>query len=151
MCIRLLKSEVVISTVNIYEQALTLVANRYLFHKNDNSHQIASVIEESCPKDLHSNLHTKSARHKLSSLWFIFPSFAVIINYSYFSVSQWNTSRRFLTLQAQEKKPPLTLTPKDMSWVTVWLSFLSVVNRRASCMLSHYLTKTAYIFLDTFT
>ena len=89
MCIRLLKSEVVISTVNIYEQALTLVANRYLFHKNDNSHQIASVIEE-----------TKSARHKLSSLWFIFPSFAVIINYSYFSVSQWNTSRRFLTLQA---------------------------------------------------
>ena len=49
------------------------------------------------------------------------------------------------------KKPPLTLTPKDMSWVTVWLSFLSVVNRRASCMLSHYLTKTAYLFVDTFT
>ena len=50
-----------------------------------------------------------------------------------------------------KKKPPLTLTPKEMSWVTMWLSFLSVVNRRASCMLSHYLTKTAYLFVDTFT
>ena len=82
---------------------------------NDNSHQIASVIEESCPKDLQGNLYIKSARHyKLSSLWFsrllsihIFfsffffhPSFAVIINHGYFSVSQWNTSRRYLTLQA---------------------------------------------------
>ena len=30
-------------------------------------------------------------------------------------------------------------------------SFLSGVNGRASCMLSHYLTKTAYLFVDTFT
>ena len=30
-----------------YQQILTLVANRYLFHYNDNSHQRASVIEES--------------------------------------------------------------------------------------------------------
>ena len=53
-----------------YQQILTLVANRYLFHYNDNSHQIASVIEESFPKDLQSNFQVKSARHKLSSLRF---------------------------------------------------------------------------------
>ena len=40
--------------------------------------------------------------------------------------------------------------PKDMSWVTMWLSFLSGVNRRASCMLSHYLTNSVYLFEDTF-
>ena len=33
----------------------------------------------------------------------------------------------------------------------LWLSFLSSVNGRASCMLSHYLTKTVYLFVDTFT
>ena len=38
-----------------------------------------------------------------------------------------------------------------MGWVTMWLSFLSGVNGRASCMLSHYLTKTVYLFVDTFT
>ena len=32
--------------------------------------------------------------------FFFHPSFAVIINHGYFSVSQWNTSRRYLTLQA---------------------------------------------------
>ena len=32
---------------------------------NDNSHQIASVIEESCPKDLQGNLYIKSARQTL--------------------------------------------------------------------------------------
>ena len=32
----------------------------------------------------------------------------------------------------------------------MWLSFLSGVNRRASCMLSHYLTNTVYLFEDTF-
>ena len=53
-----------------YQQILTLVANRYLFHYNDNSHQIASVIEESCPKDLQNNFQVKSARHKLSCLRF---------------------------------------------------------------------------------
>ena len=31
----------------------------------------------------------------------------------------------------------------------MWLSFLSGVNRRASCMLSHYLTNTVYLFEDT--
>ena len=50
-----------------------------------------------------------------------------------------------------KKNPPLTLTPKDMSWVTMWLSFLRGVNRTVSCMLFHYLTKTAYLFVITFT
>ena len=48
-----------------------------------------------------------------------------------------------------KKNPPLTLTPKDMS--TMWLSFLRGVNRTVSCMLFHYLTKTAYLFVNTFT
>ena len=51
-----------------YQQILTLMANNYLFHQNYNLNQIASVIEESCPKDLQSNLQVKSARNKLSSL-----------------------------------------------------------------------------------
>ena len=38
-----------------------------------------------------------------------------------------------------------------MSWVTLWLSFLSGVNRQTSCMLSHHLTKTMYLFVNTFT
>ena len=38
-----------------------------------------------------------------------------------------------------------------MSWVTLKLSFLSVVNIRASCILPHYLTKTVYHFANTFT
>ena len=38
-----------------------------------------------------------------------------------------------------------------MGWVTMWISFLSGVNGRASCMLSHYLTKTVHLFVDTFT
>ena len=38
----------------------------------------------------------------------------------------------------------------DIGWVTMWLSFLSGVNRRVSCMLSHYLTKTVYLFVNTF-
>ena len=41
-----------------------------LFHFNDNSLEIASVIEENCPKDLQSNLEVKSARRKISSKWF---------------------------------------------------------------------------------
>ena len=39
----------------------------------------------------------------------------------------------------------------DMSWVTLWLSLLSSVNIRASCILPHYLTKTVYHFVNTFT
>ena len=38
-----------------------------------------------------------------------------------------------------------------MGWVTMWLSFLSGVNGRASCILSRYLTKTVHLFVDTFT
>ena len=38
-----------------------------------------------------------------------------------------------------------------MSWVTLWLSFLSGVSIRASCILPHYLTKTVYHFVNTFT
>ena len=56
-----------------------------------------------------------------------------------------------LRYRRRNKNPPLTLTPKDMGWVTMWLSFLSGVNGRASCMLSYYLTKTVYLFVDTFT
>ena len=33
----------------------------------------------------------------------------------------------------------------------LWLRFLSGVNRRTSCMLSHYLKKTVYLFVNTFT
>ena len=33
----------------------------------------------------------------------------------------------------------------------LWLRFLSGVNRRTSCMLSHYLPKTVYLFVNTFT
>ena len=56
-----------------------------------------------------------------------------------------------LRYRRRNKNPPLSLTPKDMGWVTMWLSFLSGVNGRASCMLSYYLTKTVYLFVDTFT
>ena len=35
--------------------------------------------------------------------------------------------------------------------LSLWLSFLSVVDRRASCMLSHDLTKTVHLFVNTFT
>ena len=56
-----------------------------------------------------------------------------------------------LRYRRRNKNPPLSLTPKDMGWVTMWLSFLSGVNGRASCMLSHYLTKTVHLFVDTFT
>ena len=38
-----------------------------------------------------------------------------------------------------------------MGRVTMWLSFLSGVNGRASCILSRYLTKTVHLFVDTFT
>ena len=38
-----------------------------------------------------------------------------------------------------------------MSWVTLWLPFLSGVNRRASCMLYNYLTNNVYHFVNTFT
>ena len=38
----------------------------------------------------------------------------------------------------------------DMSWVTLWLPFLSGVNRRASCMLYNYLTNNVYHFVNTF-
>ena len=56
-----------------------------------------------------------------------------------------------LRYRRRNKSPSLSLTPKDMGWVTMWLSFLSGVNRRASCMLSYYLTETVYLFVDTFT
>ena len=72
-----------------------------LFHLNDNSQEIASVIEENCPKDLQSNLEVKSARQEISSKWFLSffityfflfcfcfclfnPSLAVIVNHGYF-------------------------------------------------------------------
>ena len=56
-----------------------------------------------------------------------------------------------LRYRRRNKNLPLSLTPKDIGWVTMWLSFLSGVNGRASCMLSYYLTKTVYLFVDTFT
>ena len=37
-----------------------------------------------------------------------------------------------------------------MRWVTLWLSFLSGLNRRASCILSHYLTNTVFLSVNVF-
>ena len=116
MCIRFLTCSVV--TVNITNRL-------YTWGQTGIYHQIAPVIEESCPKDLQSYLHIKSARHKLVSVWFssllfiyyfvfsffflfsfsflfFHPVFAVFINYGYFSVSQWIKSKHYLTLQAWE-------------------------------------------------
>ena len=55
------------------------------------------------------------------------------------------------TYQNIEKSSVDFLKQSDMSLVTLWLSFVSGVNRRASCMLSHYLTKPVYLFVNTFT
>ena len=50
------------------------------------------------------------------------------------------------TYQNIEKSLVLLSKEIHMSWATLWLSFLSGVNRRASYMLSRYLTKTVYLF-----
>ena len=55
------------------------------------------------------------------------------------------------TYQNIEKSSVDFLKQSDMSLVTLWLSFVSGVNRRASCMLSHDLTKPVYLFVNTFT
>ena len=55
------------------------------------------------------------------------------------------------TYQNIEKLLLIFSKGSDMSWVTLWLSFLSGVNRQTSCMLSHHLTKTMYLFVNTFT
>ena len=54
------------------------------------------------------------------------------------------------TYQNLEKSLVFFLKENDISWVTMWLSFLSGVNKRASCMLSHYLAKTVHLFVNTF-
>ena len=76
------------------------MANNYLFHQNYNLNQIASVIEESCPKDLQSNLQVKSARNKLSSLRIMcFSFFFFSCNYKpwLFQRKSGNTSGCYLT------------------------------------------------------
>ena len=40
--------------------------------------------------------------------------------------------------QIIEKLSVVFSKESDMSWITLWLSFLSGVNRNASCILSHY-------------
>ena len=55
------------------------------------------------------------------------------------------------TYQNIEKSSVDFLKQSDVSLVTLWLSFMSGVNRRESCMLSHYLTKPGYLFVNTFT
>ena len=55
------------------------------------------------------------------------------------------------TYQNIEKLLLIFSKGSDMSWVTLWLSFLSGVNRQTSCMLSHFLTKIMYLFVNTFT
>ena len=52
--------------------------------------------------------------------------------------------------QIIEKLSMVFSKESDMSWITLWLSFSSGVNRRASCILSHYWTKTVYLFVNTF-
>ena len=54
------------------------------------------------------------------------------------------------TYQNLEKSLVFFSKENDISWVTMWLSFLSGVNKRASCMLSHYLAKTVHLFVNTF-
>ena len=55
------------------------------------------------------------------------------------------------TYQNIEKSSVDFLKQSDMSLVTLCLSFVSGVNRRVSCMLSHDLTKPVYLFVNTFT
>ena len=55
------------------------------------------------------------------------------------------------TYQNIEKSSVDFLKQSDMSLVTLWLRFVSGVNRRVSCMLSHDLTKPVYLFVNTFT
>ena len=54
------------------------------------------------------------------------------------------------TYQNLEKSLVLFSKENHISWVTMWLSFLSGVNRRASCMLSHYFTRTVHLFVNAF-
>ena len=62
-----------------------------------------------------------------------------------------NEAKQGEFLQNIEKSSVDFLKQSDMSLVTLWLSFVSGVNRRASCMLSHYLTKPVYLFVNAFT
>ena len=55
------------------------------------------------------------------------------------------------TYQNIEKSLPVFSKENDMSWVTLWLSFFSGTNRRASCLSSRHLTETVYLFVNTFT
>ena len=61
-----------------------------------------------------------------------------------------NRTSLLTAYQNIEKSLVLFSKENDISWVTMWLSFLSDVNRRVSSMLSHYLTKTVYLFVNTF-
>ena len=54
------------------------------------------------------------------------------------------------TYQNIEKLLALFSKENDMSCIRMQLSFYSGVNRRASCMLSPYLTKTVYLLVNTF-
>ena len=57
----------------------------------------------------------------------------------------------FLTTYQNIKKSSVDFSKqRDMRQVTLWLSFLSGVNIRASCILSHYLTKNVYRFINIF-
>ena len=55
------------------------------------------------------------------------------------------------TYQNIEKSLAIFSKEYDMRWVTLWLSFFSGTNRRASCLLSRHLTETMYLFVNTFT
>ena len=67
------------------------------------------------------------------------------------SYSQEDGLRNANQYQNIEKSSVDFSKQSDMSWVTLWLSFLIGVNIRASCILPHYLTKTVYHFVNTFT
>ena len=51
--------------------------------------------------------------------FFFYPSFAVIINHGYFSVSHGTLAGATLRYRRRNKNPPLTFTPKDTGWVTM--------------------------------
>ena len=76
----------------------------------------------------------------LASLRFIWCSFVSRLQGKTRKHSKWvNTLASFLkTYQNIEKSLVVSTKKSDMSWITLWLSFLSGVNRRAS---SYYLTK----------
>ena len=109
-------------------------------------------------KETHPHHNTQRLLPVISifQLRLVFQSFDVHLSLIYKKRPKHKTNEtkqgEFLeTYQNIENRRQIFLKQSDMSLVTLWLSFVSGVNRRASCMLSHYLTKPVYLFVNTFT